>query len=163
PSQAMKLLVSLLNPAANDLCNVLGLSPWVLRKGPAARVAEPAICILAAVLLSVAWAERRSPVVRRLAWIPVYAGLHVAYYLWFGHALLRYFYPLIFPVVLFAAAVASSAVRSRASTTAWGRRALLALPLLLIVVSGLSVVEAFRREVADGRFHGLHLALYEAA
>jgi len=31
PSQAIKAVLSLLNPAANDLANVLGLSPWVLR------------------------------------------------------------------------------------------------------------------------------------
>lgn len=163
PLQAAKMLLSLLNPAANDLCNVLGLSPWVLRKGPTARVAAPVLGILAAALMAVGWAQRRSPIIRRLAWVPVYAGLHVAYYLWFGHALFRYFYPLIFPVLLFAAAVVSSTVRPQASTTLWGRRALLAMPLLLVIVSALSGLEAFRRGVADGRFQGLNLALYEAA
>jgi hypothetical protein len=49
----------------------------------------------------------------RLAWIPVYATLHVAYYVRFGHPQLRYFYPLFFPVLLFAAAIASEAGRRR--------------------------------------------------
>lgn len=163
PLQAAKTLLSLLSPAANDLCNVLGLSPWILRKGPAARVAAPVMGIVAAALMAVAWAQRGSPAVRRLAWVPVYAALHVAYYVWFGHALFRYFYPLLFPVLLFAAAVVSNTVRLQASTTLWGRRALLAMPLLLITVSAASGLEAFRLGVADGPFHGLHLALYGAA
>jgi len=93
----------------------------------------------------------------------VYAALHVAYYVWFGHVVFRYFYPLLFPVLLFAAAVVSSAVRPRPSTAHWGRRALLVMPLALVIVSAVSGLEAFRRGAADGRFHGLHLALYEAA
>jgi len=163
PSQAARMVLSLLNPAANDLCNVLGLSPWVLRKGPAGRVAAPVMGMVAAAMMAVAWAQRGYPVVRRLAWVPVYAALHVAYYVWFGHALFRYFYPLLFPVLLFAAAVVSNAVGPQPSTTPWGRRALLAIPLVLVIVSAMSGLEAFRRGVADGRFHGLHLALYEAA
>jgi hypothetical protein len=163
PLQAVKTLLSLLNPAANDLCNVFGLSPWVLRKGPASRVAAPVMGIVATALMAIAWGQRRSPAVRRLAWVPVYAGLHVSYYVWFGHALFRYFYPLLFPVLVFAAAVVSSTVRPQAATPLWGRRALVVMPLLLITVSALSGLEAFRLGVADGPFHGLHLALYEAA
>src|SRR5437870_1064203 len=46
----VRLLLGIARTPANDICNVLGLSPWILRKGPAGYVAVVAIAGLFAVV-----------------------------------------------------------------------------------------------------------------
>lgn len=163
PTHAAKTLLYVLAPAANDVCNALGLSPWVRPEGRASFVAVGVLGALASALMAAAVAHRGSPLVRRLAWVPVYAGLHVAYYVHFGHALFRYLYPVLFPVLLFAAVVAAASLREGTRARLPPRQALLALPLLLASISAAAGWRAYRLQLAGSEFHGLHAALYDTA
>jgi hypothetical protein len=151
------VLAQVLHMPANDLCNILGLSPMVHRKHNL-YLGEEVLGLVALLLL---WAAFRKPsrnVLRRLFWLPPWVILHVAYYAAFGFPRVRYFYSLVCPAVLFTVWVLYAGTRRTMPLFA-----LRFAPLVLLLTSGIAGVQAWSAEVGDFIYQGLGPTLFTAA
>jgi hypothetical protein len=155
----LKLALSLLAPPANDLCNVLGVSPFIGLSGRASLCSVLMLAVVGALVALAAWQQRDTPIIQRVAWIPAYVGVHVAYYLHFGNVGFRYVFPVIQPAILFAAVV----VHQYCEQFEWRKNTLHWLPIALILVANCAGLAAYRAGVAASPYHRKHAGLYAAA
>nr|HPO10243.1 hypothetical protein [bacterium] len=153
---------NLVDPA-NDLGNLLGIWPFVLNPdSPILALGATVLVVGVCFFVGLIWKVRRSPALRDLRWILIYAGIHIGFYISFGQPDIRCLYPAFIPLLIFGAAAVRASCEQQPQRELCCRNTLLTL-LIFILLGGVAGVFAFQKGFATCRYHSLHAGLYDLA
>lgn len=144
----------------NDMGALLGVWPFASPEiGNLRYLGALVTTVSFLVLLVIVWKGHRLSGFSRMGWVPVYVVAHCGYYVAFGHVGIRYYYPTFLPLVVWIGTCAGALIRNARDV----RRAVNGCTLVVTLLIGgatLAGMDSFRKGQATGRFHPLHLGLY---
>jgi len=153
---------NLVDPA-NDIGNLLGIWPFVPNpESPILALGATVLFVGVCFFVGLIWKVRRAPAMKDLWWIPVYAGVHIGFYISFGQPDIRCLYPAFIPLLIFGAAAVRVSCEQQPQRELCFRKALLTL-FIFILSGGIAGVFAFQKGFATCRYHSLHAGLYDLA